>query len=222
MIFKIPQLLTINEVRLIRNSLEKTTFTDGGHSVGEMSTKVKNNLQSQSSDASQKNGRRIIVDAVERNEMLKYFVLPKHIMAPLFNCYREGMYYGNHIDEPILGEEIKIRGDVSLTIFLTDPNTYDGGELVINLDGREQVIKLKQGEAICYPSTLVHRVNKVTRGTRISAVTTIQSRVRSAEQRNVLIDMAKVLRWSQDNAPNARETILVHKAYTNLIRMWAD
>ncbi|MCG8432565.1 MAG: Fe2+-dependent dioxygenase [Gammaproteobacteria bacterium] len=224
MLFAIPDLLTAEQVAQIQESLSRTEFKDGRPTAGLGSRGVKNNLQVTWDDASQNEIRKLVLQALERNQAFQFLALPQKILPPTFNRYESGMYYGDHVDHSILGKQINmpIRSDISTTIFLSDPSTYDGGELVITRDGLEHTIKLPAGQAIVYSATCLHRVNAVTRGARIAAVTSAQSMIKDETQRDVLGELAKVTRWVQDTAPDAQETVMLGKIYANLIRMWAE
>jgi len=222
MFFVIPDLLTADEVRRVREKLDSGNFVQGAGTSANPSTSAKNNLQISYEDSRQNDARQIIEAAFERNPMFQFLALPKKVAPLTFNRYDVGMYYKDHIDHAIIGGEDKVRGDVSTTVFLTDPRTYKGGELVLHLDSQEIPVKLEAGQAVVYSATLMHRVNTVTDGSRVAAVTSIQSTVKNTEQRALMGDMARVMRWTQDIAPNAAENQVLMRIYNNLLRMWSE
>jgi PKHD-type hydroxylase len=222
MFFVIPDLLTPEEVQRVRNKIDAGHFVAGAGTAANPSSAAKNNLQISYQDTSQHEARDIIEKAFARNSMFQFLALPKTVAPPTFNRYDEGMYYKDHIDHALIGGEHKVRGDISTTVFLTNPREYAGGELVLQFDGQELPVKLEAGQAVVYSATLMHRVNPVTRGSRIAAVTSIQSTIKNAEQRDLMGDLARVMRWTQDIAPDAPENQVLMRVYNNLLRMWAE
>jgi PKHD-type hydroxylase len=132
------------------------------------------------------------------------------------------MSYGNHVDDPIMGEGDLYRSDISVTIFLSGPDDYDGGELVIQTPFGEQFVKLPAGDAVIYPSSSVHRVAEVTRGERVVAVSWIQSMVRDPDKRALLHELNQAREKLLHDHPQAEETSRVNHAYINLVRMWSE
>jgi PKHD-type hydroxylase len=144
---------------------------------------------------------------------------PRQVTPLLFSRYHDGMEYGTHVDDPLM---YNLRSDISFTLFLSDPSTYDGGELVMETTGGEQSYKLNAGEMIAYSSTTLHRVNPVTRGERRAAVGWSQSFVREAAKREILYELDLARRSIFDREQKSRDFDLISKAHANLIRMWAD
>jgi len=141
------------------------------------------------------------------------------IVPPLFSRYENGMHYGEHTDNAVM---TNVRTDLALTVFLSPPGDYDGGELVMNADRDPRRVKLPAGSAIAYSAATLHRVEPVTRGERLAAVTWVQSMVRDAARRELLEDMGRVLRHLRAGVPNGHETLLLAKSHANLLRMWSD
>ncbi|MEE8119839.1 MAG: Fe2+-dependent dioxygenase [Gammaproteobacteria bacterium] len=224
MLFVIPDLISSEQVSVVLDGLSKTEFTDGRPTAGLASRSVKNNLQVTWEDKTAEPARKLILDALDASPMFQFLALPKMVLPPTFNKYENGMDYGDHIDHAILGKPLglSVRSDISLTLFLTPPGDYDGGELVLTRDGREIPIKLDVGQAVIYSATAIHRVNPVTRGARIAAVTSAQSLVADETRRDMLGEITQVLRWVQDMSPEGDETKVLQKVYANLIRMWAE
>ena len=163
----------------------------------------------------------MIERALRRNETFSWAVWPEQIRGIRFSRYEPGMLYGNHVDNAIMGKSNAWRSDVSFTIFLNDPTDYDG-ELVIESTLGAQAIKLSGGEALVYPSSIVHRVVEVTRGQRLAAIGWVQSRVRDPAQREILYDLERIKRLMAERLPDLPETDWVFKTQANLLRMWAD
>jgi PKHD-type hydroxylase len=160
----------------------------------------------------------IILAALGRSQELQSFAFAKRILLPLFNRYENGMEYGAHVDSAVMGKGAdQIRTDLSMTIFLSDPASYDGGELALQSPLGEEEIKLEAGEAVVYPSTTVHRVTPVTRGVRLAAVTWIQSSVPDERLRAILFDVGSAMRKSDEGGDPELRTLL-HKSYNNLLR----
>jgi PKHD-type hydroxylase len=148
--------------------------------------------------------------------------MPRRTATPYYARYMPGMSYGNHVDDPVMGQGELYRSDVSVTIFLNDPRDYTGGELCIQTPFGEQQVKLPAGEAVVYPSSSIHRVAEVTRGERLVAVSWIQSLVREPERRTLLHELNQARETLLRQQPDAPETAQVNQSYVNLVRMWSD
>jgi PKHD-type hydroxylase len=222
MILCIADLLSAAELVALRRGLGKAVFQDGRETAGWHARKVKRNEQAApASRAARAAGERIAA-ALEANPVFAAGVQPRAIRPLLISRYGAGMEYGPHVDDAIMGAEQRIRSDVSVTVFLNAPEAYDGGALVIESAGGEQAFKLPAGHAIAYPSTSLHRVEKVTRGTRLVAVTWVQSLVRAAEDREILFDLDMARRAIFEQRGKTREFDLIAKSYANLLRKWSD
>lgn len=207
---ELDQLLTL---------LAAATFEDGARTAGPAVASVKRNVQATGRTAEMDVARKVVSDALLRNEELRLFALPLRVMPPLFSRYGVGMQYGEHTDNPIMGQDPPLRSDIAITLFLTPPERYDGGELRVGVD---RSFKGAAGDAVAYPATSLHRVEPVTRGQRLVAVTWVQSVVRDAAQRELLLDLAVALRFMRVAAPDAPATRLLAKSRANLLRMWAE
>jgi PKHD-type hydroxylase len=158
-----------------------------------------------------------------RHPVYRAGALPLHAASPLYVRYRPGMTFGDHLDDPIMGADgVKYRSDLAVTIFLSAPDEYDGGELVIGAHSGRHEVKLAAGDAVLYPAGSIHHVSPVTRGERLVAVTWVQSLVRDAGQRELLYGLNAARESLLQSAPDAVATAQVNAAYLNLIRMWAD
>jgi PKHD-type hydroxylase len=220
MILCIADVLSAAELAAIRRTLGKAAFQDGRKTAGWHARKVKHNEQAApGSRAARETGERIAA-ALKANPVFQAGVQPRAIRPFLLSRYGEGMEYGPHVDDAIMGGDT--RSDVSVTVFLSPPDDYDGGALVIESAGGEQSFKLPAGHAIAYPSTSLHRVEKVIRGMRLVAVTWVQSLVRAAEDREILFDLDMARRAIFEQRGKTRELDLIAKSYANLLRKWSE
>lgn len=222
MLLWIQKLLDANEIETLRRIGAKGTFLDGGLTAPELGKKgVKKNLELKLRSKQQQDVAETVLGALERNETFRTAALPKTIQRPILSKYETGMFYGTHIDNPIQRSPEVMRLDMSITIFLNDPGSYGGGELVLDTGYGEKAVKLPAGDAMLYPTTMLHRVAEVTSGERLAAITWIQSMVRDQAQRQVLYDLALSTQWALRTAPESPEYHRLNNARANLIRMWA-
>jgi PKHD-type hydroxylase len=219
MILTIPDVLPPEDLARARDILANATFVDGSTTAGWSGRDIKQNEQAQG--AAQREAGAIVATALKKNETFHAATMPQAIRPILFSRYTAGMGYGTHVDNAIMIDAKLVRSDVSVTVFLSDPADYDGGELVIE-QGGERTYKLPAGCAIVYPSTTLHRVERVTRGTRLVGITWIQSMVRSADDREILFDLDQVRRKLFREAGKSRDFDLLTKTYVNLLRKWAE
>ena len=222
MLIHIQQLLAEDELSQVREHLQEAEFRDGRETAGPTAARVKENLQLDSALQPAQAAGRVVVGALQRNRAFGMAVRPKAMLLPLFNRYEPGMQYGEHLDNPLMGGSRPIRTDVSVTVFLSDPTTYDGGELVLQTDSGVKRFRGNAGDAFAYPSNLFHQVTAVTRGVRIVAVTWAQSIIRDPAQRRILYDLGLIIERLQGESPSNPCLPLVQKSQMNLIRMWAD
>lgn len=226
MMLKIPDILDKAGVAKIRAILDGAQWVDGNVTSGVQSGMVKNNLQlPELGDAAQAAGK-LVLEALGRSPLFMAAALPDKLYPPLFNRYEGGGQFGDHIDNAIRirkGSDYRVRSDLSATLFLADPDSYEGGGLVVEGMADEPGVKLPAGHLILYPATTVHRVLPVTRGARVASFFWIQSMVRDLGQRSLLFDLDKsvqnlVAKNGNDDADVVRLTGLYH----NLLRRWAD
>ncbi len=222
MLLKIEGLLSAEEVARLNKLLKDAKFDDGKLTAGVAVRDVKNNLQTLAVDKSVDEPRMLLGTALVKNELLSQYGLPRRILPPMFNRYDTGMEYGGHVDNAIMGGGDPMRADLSVTVFLTAPADYDGGELVIHADGAAQSVKLPAGSAVVYPSTSIHKVEKITRGSRLCGVTWVQSFVRGEAQRDMLYELMQLARWARGVAPGSPEAMKLSKTRSNLMRMWSE
>jgi len=212
-----------DELALARSWLAEAPFVDGKLSAGVAARRVKENEERDRSAADVERLDRLVMAALSRHPMYRNGALPLHAARPLYARYRPGMTYGDHLDDPIMGTGgVLYRSDVAVTVFLSDPGAYDGGELVIRTAAGEHSVKEAAGDAVLYPASTIHHVSPVTRGERLVAVTWVQSLVRDAARRELLYGLNLAREKLLAAAPDAEETAQVNAAYLNLIRMWSD
>jgi PKHD-type hydroxylase len=215
----ISDILSADEVGTVCAVLKRVRFVDGRSTAGFAARLVKNNRQASGTDRKLETIRKLIASRILDNELFHMAVRPKVLSPLLFSCYEERMHYGSHVDDALMDG---MRTDVAFTLFLSEPGSYDGGELVIENAAGEDAIKLAPGSLVAYPATALHRVNDVTRGSRLAAVGWVRSFIRDAAQRELLFDLDTARR--EIFARNGKSTAydLTSKSLANLIRMWAE
>ncbi|MGD1983944.1 MAG: Fe2+-dependent dioxygenase [Chromatiaceae bacterium] len=222
MLLQIPELLNSAQVAKIHEIIAEGTFVDGRLSAGMAASRVKQNQELAQDASLLQRLYRVIMASVGHNETFRSAALPAKVADFIFARYQPGMHYGDHVDDPIMGQGPRFRSDVSMTVFLTPPEAYDGGELVIRTPFGDQQVKLPAGHAVVYPSASVHRVADVTRGERLVALTWIQSFVRDAAQRELLYELDQSRQQLLRTDPQSDVTKNVDRSYVNLLRMWAE
>lgn len=222
MIIPIAHVLSQDELSQVRDLLSQGTYIDGKQTAGWHAKLVKNNTQLAATETSRKAGS-IIHDGLMRSELFKAAVRPKKLRPMLFSRYSGGQDYGAHVDDALMGKGDEImRSDVSFTVFLSDAEAYEGGELVMEGTGSEQSFKLDAGSVIAYPSNTLHYVAPVTAGVREVAVSWAQSLVRDPASRELLFDLDTARRSLFQREGKSREFDLISKSHANLLRMWAE
>ena len=225
MLITIPNALTEEEVAQCRGALDEATWADGRHSAGYLSQAVKNNAQLPDDDPTARQLGEMIIVALEKNALFAAAALPLKVLPPLFNRYSDGQSYGGHIDgaiRPITGTPLRVRTDLSATLFLSDPGSYDGGELVVKDTFGERSTKLAAGDMVLYPGTSVHRVEPVTQGVRLAAFFWIQSMVSDNTQRTILYELDSAIQKLAKDLPEHSALVDLAGVYHNLLRCWAD
>jgi PKHD-type hydroxylase len=221
MLLVIPGVLKKDEIETVTRELSLGAYEDGRASAGLVAREVKNNLQvKRDAEAAQKCAP-LILAAMRRNGPFNAAAIPYRIHGPIFNRYDVGMTYGSHVDNAIMGEPAAVRSDVSATLFLSQPDTYEGGELVLQEHQSERRIKPPAGSMVIYASTNVHRVEPVKRGSRIAAIFWIQSMVREESKRDILYDLNEILAGLRQKL-DANELMALTSIYSNLMRQWAE
>jgi len=222
MLLEIPNLLNAPQLAKITELLGEAQFVDGRLTAGMAASKVKHNEEVAPVPELLQRLYRIIMASVGHSEVFRSAALPAKVADFIFARYQPGMHYGDHVDDPIMGQGPRFRSDVSMTVFLNEPDSYDGGELVIRTPFGDQQVKLAAGHAVVYPSASVHRVAEVTRGERLVALTWIQSFVRDAARRELLYELDQSRQRLLRSDPESDVTKNIDRSYVNLLRMWAD
>ena len=228
MLIHIHQVLTAAELSEVRRILDKAPWGDGRVTAGVQSAQAKNNQQLPQDGAETRALQQIVLGGLHRHATFFSAALPKRVFPPLFNRYGGAANaFGNHVDNAVRfvpgTQAERVRTDVSCTLFLAEPDAYDGGELVIEDTYGAQRVKLAAGDMVLYPGTSVHRVEPVTRGFRVASFFWIESMVRSDEQRRLLFEMdAHLMRLRSTVGETEPGVIGLTGTYHNLVRMWAD
>ncbi|MDP5142365.1 Fe2+-dependent dioxygenase [Rheinheimera baltica] len=225
MLLKIPQVLNKAQVAACRDVLLAADWADGSSTAGYQSAQAKHNLQlpEQSQDALQLG--ELVLQALSGNKLFMSAALPLKIFPPLFNCYQGGQSFGVHVDNAIRqvpGTPVKVRTDLSMTLFISEPQDYDGGELVIEDTFGAHKVKLAAGDMVLYPSTSLHKVTPVTRGRRLASFFWLQSMVASDEKRSLLFDMDMAIQALRQKVADSNEIVQLTGVYHNLLRQWAQ
>ena len=218
----ISDVLGREQLQEVRELLIRAEFVDGGGTAGYRAGRVKSNMQSKKGTEEDKRLRSIVIEGLISNSAFNEVTMPRSLNRPLFSRYLPGMEYGFHVDAAVMNKPDCLRTDISVTVFINEPDDYDGGELVVQTPYGPQSAKLKAGDAIVYPSNLLHRVMPVTRGERLAAVTWVQSYVRDAEKRMMLNELRHIQKTLHKHAPDDVGTDLSYKLHENLYRMWAE
>ena len=221
MLLHIPQVLSKEQVRSCVAVLAEADWQDGGATAGHQSVRVKHNLQLPHDSQAARALGDLVLRALEQCPRFISAALPRHVFPPLFNHYTGGMSFGSHVDNAIRqvpGTAHRIRTDLSSTLFLSEPEDYDGGELVVEDSLGAHSVKLPAGDMILYPATSLHHVAPVTRGARVASFFWTQSMVRDDGQRSLLFELDSAIQGLSESAEVTRLT----GCYHNLLRMWAD
>lgn len=225
MLLHVPNVLNAEELNQLRKLMTQADWTDGKVTAGTQSAQVKRNIQLPETTADAEAARLIVLKALNRNALFFSAALPKKIYPPLFNQYKDGMDFGAHIDNAVRTHAISgvhVRTDISCTLFIADPDSYEGGELVIEDTYGHQMVKLPAGDMVLYPGTSLHHVRPVTKGARLASFFWVQSMIRDDAQRTLLFDMDAAIATLRQNVGDNAAVIRLTGNYHNLIRMWAD
>lgn len=224
MLLQIPQVLSKDQVKELRNRLDSAQWVDGRVTAGHQSARVKDNAQLPEDDPTARAAGDFILGALNRNLLFISAALPQRIFPPLFNRYTGGQTFGNHVDNAIrqMAGGIRIRTDLSATLFLCEPEDYDGGELVVEDTYGTHSVKLSAGDMILYPSTSLHHVRPVTRGARICSFFWMQSLVRADADRTLLFNLDQAIQGVVASNPDHPSAVQLTAIYHNLLRQWAE
>ncbi len=225
MLLQVPQVLNADEVRHARGLLDAAEWIDGRVTAGHQSAMAKDNEQVPEQHPAAREVGQTIIAALARNPLFRAAAIPLHVYPPLFNRYTGGQSFGSHVDNAVrrvTGTANQIRTDVSATLFLSEPDEYDGGELIVEDTYGVQSVKLAAGAMVLYPATSLHHVRPVTRGARLASFFWIQSMVRDDGQRTLLFDLDLAIQRLAGEAPEHPSVLQLTGVYHNLLRRWAE
>jgi PKHD-type hydroxylase len=225
MLLHVPNVLSKDEVADARRSLDATEWIDGRVTAGPQSARAKRNLQIPEDHPVARDLGARIVAALHRNPLFVSAALPLRIFPPLFNRYEGGGSFGSHVDNAIrqvTGTPHRIRTDLSVTLFLSAPEEYEGGELCVEDTYGVHRVKLPAGDLVLYPSTSLHHVTAVTAGARVASFFWLQSLIRDDGQRTLLFDLDTAIQRVSQEAPDHPATVQLTGVYHNLLRQWAE
>lgn len=223
MLVVIPRVLDNTQLDQVHTLLENAHFVDGRLSAGKTAKRVKHNEELQANASLMERLNSIVMASLVQNPTYQAAAMPYRVAAPYYARYTQGMRYGDHVDDPVMGPPGgQYRSDVSTTVFLNQPEEYQGGELVIRTSFGEQCIKLPAGDAVVYPSSSLHHISEVSTGERLVAVTWTQSMVRDPQRRELLFQLYQAREKLLQNSPDADEATQIDHVYVNLVRMWSE
>jgi PKHD-type hydroxylase len=227
MLLHIPDVLTAEQVAHARAKLDVADWADGRITAGHQSAKAKDNAQLPEGSPVARELGAMVLDALSRNSTFFSAALPKRIYPPLFNRYSGGQSFGYHVDNAVRydrsqGGAEPVRTDLSATLFLSGPDEYDGGELIIEDTFGTQSVKLPAGHLVLYPGTSLHRVAPVTRGARIASFFWMQSMLRDDGHRRLMFQMDVAIRRLTQDVPEHPALVQLTGVYHNLLREWAE
>ena len=225
MLLQVPEVLTAEQVANCRKMLEAAEWVDGRITAGHQSARAKDNQQLPENLNEAKKLGDVVLIALERNPLFMSAALPLKVFPPLFNRYQDGQSFGNHVDNAIrqvTGTPHRVRTDLSATLFFSNPDEYDGGELVVEGTYGVHAVKLPAGHMILYPASSVHHVRPVTRGVRLASFFWIQSMVRDDGERAMLFDLDVAIQRLMEDVPDHVSVVELTSLYHNLLRRWAD
>lgn len=226
MLICVPELLSKSEVAIVRKHMATAEWTDGRATTGAQSASVKHNTQIPQGNEVGDRLADLVLDAIGRSPLFLSASMPARILPPMFSSYTAGQKFGLHVDNAIRGvpgSGVRIRTDLSCTLFLAEPDEYDGGELEIETRFGAQQVKLSAGDAVLYPSTSLHRVTEITRGQRLVSFFWVQSMIRDEENRTLLFDLDQAIQqFAAKNGADDEHAVRLTGIYHNLVRRWAE
>jgi len=224
MLLHIPDILDREQLNPLRSALDAADWTDGRETVGAQGAQVKHNMQLPDASPLREKLGRVVLAALAKHPLYHAATLPLRTLPPRFNRYEGGGEYGMHVDGSVMllpnGEQL--RSDISCTLFLSEPDDYDGGELIVSDTYGEHEVKLPAGDAIIYPSSSLHRVQPVTRGARMAAFFWVQSLVRDDSHRRLLFELDAAIQRLTATGADRDAVLQLTGTYHNLLRQWAE
>jgi len=224
MLLQIPDVFTPEQVVHARRLLSQADWVDGRVTAGHQSARSKDNLQLPEDHPVARQVGEMILASLQRNPLFISAALPLRVFPPLFNCYESGQSFGNHVDNAIRqvrGTGLSVRTDLSATLFLADPEEYDGGELIVEDTYGVHSVKLPAGHMVLYPASSLHNVTPVTRGTRLASFFWLQSMVRDDGERTLWFDLDTAIQRLTLDLPDHPSAVQLTAVYHNLLRRWA-
>jgi PKHD-type hydroxylase len=224
MLLHIPDVLSLEQVTQMRAALDAADWTDGRETVGAQGARVKRNRQLPDASPLRRQLGQLVLAALAASPLYHAATLPLRTLPPRFNRYEGGGHYGFHVDGAVmaLSDEAQLRSDISCTLFLSEPDDYDGGELIVNDTYGEHEVKLPAGDLIVYPSSSLHRVTPVTRGARLAAFFWVQSLIRDDSRRRLLFELDSSIQALTRTGADAAALLQLTGVYHNLLRQWAE
>ena len=222
MLLILENVLDADRLQNARKILANAPFKDGKLSAGKAASRIKHNLEMDQQSQQAGYLDQLVVSALAERPDFRSAALPYRVSQPFFARYGKGMAYGDHIDDPVMGSGQFYRCDVACTVFLSEPDEYEGGELVVNTTFGRKEVKLRAGDAVLYPASSLHHVAEVSEGERVVCVLWIQSMVRDPARRELLYELDQAREKLLATAADSEESALVNRSYNNLVRMWAD
>ncbi|MBS0852130.1 PKHD-type hydroxylase YbiX [Enterobacter sp. JGM127] len=224
MMYHIPGVLTADEVAQLRAQLALAPWIDGRATVGNQGAQVKNNQQVDTQSELYQKLQSVVLQAVNQHSLFFAAALPRQISSPLFNRYQQQETYGFHVDGAVRSHPQSgwMRTDLSATLFLCEPESYDGGELVVNDTFGQHSVKLPAGDLILYPASSLHCVTPVTRGVRVASFMWIQSMIRDDKKRAMLFELDRNIQTLRTRHGESEEVLSLLNLYHNLLREWSE
>ena len=225
MLIVLPEVLSADQVAFVRGKLDTATWGSGLMSAGHQGARVKNNQQLAQTDPLAIELGELVLSALSANTLFLSFALPLRVLPPMFNRYTGGEAFGTHVDgavRNIPGTHLRLRTDLACTLFLCEPSEYDGGELCVEDTYGEKSVKLPAGHMVIYPSSSLHHVTPVTRGTRTASFFWLQSMIRDNEKRTLLFDLDNGIQALSADHPDHPSAVKLTGVYHNLLRQWAE
>lgn len=225
MLLQIPDVLTADQVVQCRRALDQADWVDGKVTAGFQSGRVKNNMQLPEDHPAAQQAGELILAALERNTLFMSAALPAKVFPPLFNRYEGGQHFGSHVDNAIRqvsGTPYRIRTDLSATLFFSNPDEYEGGELIVEDTYGVHSVKFPAGHMVLYPSSSLHHVRPVTSGARVCSFFWLQSMIRDDGERTLMFDLDMAIQRLSQEAADHPSSVQLTGVYHNLLRRWAE
>ena len=222
MVAQLHQVLNEEDRKAILADFARAPMMDGRLSAGVLGQDLKANMQVDSNSEVYRSMAKRVQTAMAAHTEFKKHAIPRRVLPPLFSRYGEGSYYKRHVDNAFMGPFPTMRSDLSITIFLNDPEEYEGGTLALETPGGTHQFRLQPGDAVLYPTHYLHSVSEVTRGQRLVVITWVESLVRDPLQREVIADLDNLMEWAIEEKIDQEALLKIEKTRLNLLKMWAN